>query len=160
MVGRCLFFLSLGASWWCSFMRLDHLTRRQRKTTINMIYMHAGCALASAFIPYDHIHVPTVTFFFALRLLPLSQDGRHTIDPPRQMALLLAITSNCPTTYAYNNCSDTYMAYSKPLFMPLGPSRRSARLKRHPGRTAEPCQSVHADEWTSSPGHRFHVIRS
>ena len=45
-------------------MRLDHLTRRQRKTTINMIYMHAGCALASAFIPYDHIHVPTVTIFF------------------------------------------------------------------------------------------------
>ena len=44
-------------------MRLDHLTRRQRKTTINMIYMHAGCALASAFIPYDHIHVPTVTAF-------------------------------------------------------------------------------------------------
>ena len=46
-------------------MRLDHLTRRQRKTTINMIYMHARCVLASAFPRYDHIHVPTVTAFFS-----------------------------------------------------------------------------------------------
>ena len=61
---------SLGASWRCSFMRLEHLTRHQRTTTINMIYMHARCVLASAFTPSDHIHVPTVTalfFFFYLR---------------------------------------------------------------------------------------------
>jgi hypothetical protein len=41
-------------------MRLEHLKRRQHKTTIKMIYMHARCVIASAYSPYNHIHVPTV----------------------------------------------------------------------------------------------------